>query len=272
MKQELINYIEKEKKQGFPAERIKDALLKAGYTKKTADEHLNYVYKETVNKSNKGKLIILSFIILIIIFGSGFYYYFKVMPANKLQNYIDDGHHLYNKGDFKGAIEQFNKAVILDPENEFLYRVLGWSYYYLEKDDKAIENFEKAISINLGDDSSYIGLTLYHYKEGNYKDALDYITKAENINEITFSMKLIKGGILTKLKEYEKAEELLNGLKAYEREESYCALWSAIGILEFEKGNIESSKHNYYKTLEINPNCSRFRSTMTRELKELLNL
>ena len=376
MKQEIINYIEKGKKQGFSAERIKDALLKAGYTEKTANEHLNYVYKETVNKSNKGKIIIISLIILIIILGSGFYYYFKVIPENNLQNYMNYGWNLYNKGDFEGAIEQFNKAVILDPENEIIYRVLGWSYYHLgkyeeaieqfnkavildpeneiiyrvlgwsyyhlgkyeeaieqfnkavildseneilyrglgwsyyyledyegaienfekaisinedfddlygflgasyyslEKYDQAIENFEKAIGLYPENDKFYVGLALCYYQTGNYEDALNYLTKAENINELTFSTKLVKGSILIKLKEYEKAEELLNGLKEYKEEESYCGLWMVISILEFEKGQTESSKENYYKAFEINPDCRKYRgmSRIDDELRNLLKL
>jgi len=49
----------------------------------------------------------------------------------------------YNK-----ALENFNKAINLEPNYEIPYRGLGWTHYYLGNLTKAKEYFNKAKTIN----------------------------------------------------------------------------------------------------------------------------
>ena len=46
------------------------------------------------------------------------------------------------------AIENYNKAIELDPNDADAYNNRGLAYYYLEEYERAIEDYNKAIELN----------------------------------------------------------------------------------------------------------------------------
>lgn len=370
----LVNYIAKEKKKGFSSEQIKNTLVKAGHNVQKVEEHLKHVFKEV--ETDKKKILIVSVIIFILVLSAVFY--FMSSPKNKVKTYANRGLDFYKEGKFEEAIEQFNKAIEINPEISGLYRGLGGAYLELGDYGKAIENFEKALSMNpnnpntynglgevyyqIGDydkaieyfkeainidsnyDKAYIGLGLtyyyssrrykeaeekfnealeidpnnfraytwlglmyldlgkndiskieeaklifekslginqdywqtyfglgqYNYIKGNYNEALDFLSKVEEVHGFDFRSKLLQARVLTRLGGYEKAEEIFEQLKNYKELPYYCMLYIVKGMVELDKGNIESSQNNYDIALDINPRCTIF--AVTQELESELKI
>ena len=53
------------------------------------------------------------------------------------------------------ALQDFNKAIQLDKENEMAYSARGMFYYEINENYKAIEDFTKVIEICSNDDKDY---------------------------------------------------------------------------------------------------------------------
>ena len=100
------------------------------------------------------------------------------------QQYIDQGKAEYNRGNYDAAIYLFNKAVDLNPDNEYLYNDLGLCYVALGDMDLAIPEFSKAIELNSDCVEAYYNRGLAYFGQGSYydlgpfKDAISDFTKA----------------------------------------------------------------------------------------------
>ncbi|GAB4163462.1 MAG: hypothetical protein Tsb0033_23830 [Winogradskyella sp.] len=122
-------------------------------------------------------------------------------------------------GAYKNAIEDYNKAIELDPNNHIAYNNRGYTFNVMEDYESAIPDFEKAISLednfayalnNIGfakiklgfkedgladleksmtldgtNSYCYMNFGIYHYDNGAYKDALTYFEKAKKLDATT---------------------------------------------------------------------------------------
>jgi tetratricopeptide (TPR) repeat protein len=86
------------------------------------------------------------------------------------QQYIDQGKVEYNRGNYDAAIYLFNKAVDLNPDNEYLYNDLGLCYVALGEQDTAISKFSKAIELNSDCVEAYYNRGLAYFGQGGYTD------------------------------------------------------------------------------------------------------
>jgi tetratricopeptide (TPR) repeat protein len=97
------------------------------------------------------------------------------------QQYIDQGKAEYNRGNYDAAIYLFNKAVDLNPDNEYLYNDLGLCYVALEDMDLAITEFSKAIELNSDCVQAYYNRGLAYFgqgrRAGNLPNAISDFTK-----------------------------------------------------------------------------------------------
>jgi hypothetical protein len=69
-------------------------------------------------------------------------------PSTGAQSLVDSGNDLYDKGDYAGALAQYEKAIQTDPDNAVLWSYKGLALDHLGKYQEAIEAFEKAIAID----------------------------------------------------------------------------------------------------------------------------
>src|SRR5665811_410249 len=76
------------------------------------------------------------------------------MPENKWEtggNWVEKGLAYYKQGEYDKTIEAFNKAIAIDPNNEYAWFGKGQVFVKLGECIKAIEAFNKAIAINSND-------------------------------------------------------------------------------------------------------------------------
>jgi tetratricopeptide (TPR) repeat protein len=92
-------------------------------------------------------------------------------------------------GNYPMAVEEFTKAVEINPNYADAYHNLANTYQMMGQEDKAIENYDKALAINPNIWQSYENLSSIYFNEGNYPEALVDIQKAISINPNDDSLK-----------------------------------------------------------------------------------
>ena len=115
-------------------------------------------------------------------------------------------------GQYERSVSDLSKAVQLDPDsknNDIFYEARGEAYMRLRKNNEAIADFTKSISINPSNAKLYaLRGGLYLLME-NYNVALDDMNKALTLNPPEQDRKkiyLLRGMIYRKLGETEKAD------------------------------------------------------------------
>ena len=95
---------------------------------------------------------------------------------------------LYNRGRFlvvmekyNEALEDLNKAINLDNNSGDIYSVRGFAFLKLKKYDNAINDFNKAIKISKKDNDSYFNRGTLYFEQHKYDEALKDFIKASKI-------------------------------------------------------------------------------------------
>src|SRR5450759_1868412 len=97
------------------------------------------------------------------------------------QSFIDSGNAKFGSDDYKGAIEDFNKADVLGSKDVVMMYTRGMAYYNLEEYKFAIENFGIVISMKSDYIGAYIGLSDSQLKSGESKAAIDKLNSVIKI-------------------------------------------------------------------------------------------
>jgi len=85
----------------------------------------------------------------------------------------------YNdEGNYDKAIECYQKAITIDPDYADAYYNLGLAYKDKGNYDKAIECWQKAIDINPDNAVTYNNMGLAYYSKGWETSAADYLYQA----------------------------------------------------------------------------------------------
>jgi tetratricopeptide (TPR) repeat protein len=92
-----------------------------------------------------------------------------------------------NRADYNRAMEYFKKAIEHDPNLSFAYRGLGIGYRIAGQLDAAITIWEKAIELNPADDFVLLNLGKAHLEKNNKTVALKYFERYLGLREDTLS-------------------------------------------------------------------------------------
>ena len=97
--------------------------------------------------------------------------------AKTAEDYFNSGLDKYDKQDYKGAIEDYNKAIELNPNYALAYSIRGAAKGELKDYRGAMQDYNKAIEFNPNDASAY-------YNRGNAKSYLiDYRGAIQDYNK-----------------------------------------------------------------------------------------
>ncbi|WP_165783184.1 tetratricopeptide repeat protein [Leptospira barantonii] len=127
--------------------------------------------------------------------------------------YMKKGMENNKAGQYAEAIQNFDKVISLQPENEFPYYNRGNSYNALKIFDRAIESYTKAISIDPNFTLAYMNRALVYRAVQKYDQALVDINKAVELDPGFHDGYYNKGLILESLKRYDESHQ--NFKKAY---------------------------------------------------------
>ena len=89
------------------------------------------------------------------------------------------------------AIDKFEKALLLDPENSKAYASWGVALNHLGKYDEAIKKLEEALAQNSYNQQAYGVLVDAHFHRGQYQQAWEVAARARK-NKITIAQASLK--------------------------------------------------------------------------------
>lgn len=83
---------------------------------------------------------------------------------------------------YEKAVEEFKKAVEINPNYADAYHNLGNTYIEMGKIEEALESYQKAVSINPNLWQSYQNIAAIYFERGNYQKSYEMIKKAAETN------------------------------------------------------------------------------------------
>lgn len=134
------------------------------------------------NKSSKMKNI--TGIVLIVLIGLVVWSMVSAISTRSKSKYKHMGISEYKKGDYRGAIELYNKGLVNNPDDACLYNNRGLSFYALEQYTEAISDYNKAIELKSDFTDAYYNRGLAYFRKGSYynfeprKKAIEDFAKA----------------------------------------------------------------------------------------------
>lgn len=111
----------------------------------------------------------------------------------------------FESRDYKGAIEDFDKIISLDPKYTVAYAYRGHSKVNIEDYAAAIEDFDKAVELNPKFDAAYVDRGRAKSLSGDYRGAIVDFTKAIEISPNYAHAYRSRGEAWLRLKDYEAA-------------------------------------------------------------------
>jgi len=99
--------------------------------------------------------------------------------------YNELGLFYFRRGNYEGAVSQFQRVIELTPDNAFGYLNLGAAYWGLEKIDDAQKMFERSIEVE-PNYRAYSNLSTLLYGEQRYGDAAEMCEKALKLNDTSY--------------------------------------------------------------------------------------
>ena len=170
-------------------------------------------------------------------------------------------------GETHKAIEAFEKSISINPNFADAHNNLGLAYQTQRKPDKAIDAFNKAISINPKYVDAYFnrGLSLDYI--GNFEKAVESFIKVTALNpkhaEAYYSLGMA----------HKKLGKLKNAKNAYQKaialEPSFGDAYNNLGNVLKSQGLLEEATQAYEKSISINPKSSNAFFNLGIALQEL---
>ena len=153
----------------------------------------------------------------------------KFNPDDK-DAYYNLGNAMFLKGDYKSALQNYEKSIKIDPSFQAGWLNMAMAYYYLKDFKEGDKYYEKAKSINPANPVLWYDKAVGLVLRGNYTQAIESLKKAINAKpELRFSAiaepsfepiknmpefkKLMGPAIEKKYEEIERLKDLIKGLK-----------------------------------------------------------
>ncbi|MCG2686023.1 tetratricopeptide repeat protein, partial [Candidatus Parcubacteria bacterium] len=130
----------------------------------------------------------------------------KTSPSSS-QNHNNLGDYYGRQGDFEKAIEEFKRAIELNPNYAGAYHNLANTYRQLGKTDWAIENYQKAAELNPNLWQSHQNLAVSYFDRGQLDLAEENMKKAIEVNPENANLYLNLGIIYLRMEDGPRAEE-----------------------------------------------------------------
>ncbi len=111
----------------------------------------------------------------------------------------------HNDKDYKGAIEDYNQAIALEPDSGMYFCSRGMANFCLEGYNNAIEDYTKALELDYNNDVVYNYRANAKSKQKNYKGALEDYSKAIEVNPNYYFAFMSRGELKDFLKDYKGA-------------------------------------------------------------------
>ena len=158
---------------------------------------------------------------------------------------------LFDKGDLNGSIQEFQKALKLDPSNINVHNSLGVCYGLLGDYDKAKLQFNAAVELDPNEVMAWYNLGFTLMLAGNRNRALDLFLKANIINQDVFEVAFQTGRLLVDMEQPESGKKYLEHASRLKPKSG--AVFRYLGECYTMIGNVSEAIVAYKKAIKNNP-------------------
>ena len=167
------------------------------------------------------------------------------------KHYFYKGLRSDRRGEYKDALEFYNKTLEIEPNSPSTYNNRGIVKVKLGDHKAAVTDFNKAIEINPRYAKAYYNRGLAKMQLGDHEDAVTDFNKAIEINSRYAKAYNKRGLVKVQLGDYNNAVKDFD--KAIEINPLYADAYSNRGLVKVELGNYEDAVLDFDKAIEINP-------------------
>jgi len=152
---------------------------------------------------------------------------------------------------YEQAIEDFSKAIELNPALAVAYYDRGNAYADLNKYERAIKDYEKAIELNPDFAEAYNNRGNAYMELNKYEQAIKDYDKAIELNPNEAVAYYNRGVAYANLNEHERAIEDFS--KAIELNPDFAEAYNNRGVAYAELNKYEQAIEDFSKAIELNP-------------------
>jgi tetratricopeptide (TPR) repeat protein len=179
---------------------------------------------------------------------------FNTIDSNQLErsdHFTSKGWISYVLGENTAAVEAFNHALEINPDNHLTWHYRGMALSAGKRYEEAIASCDKAIEINLNKYEAWFNRGNALINLGRNEEAIKSYDKAIEINPSDYGSWLNRGGALINLGSNEEA------IKSYDKAieidpDRYEALYNR-GVVLTKLGKYKKALTSYNKAVEIKP-------------------
>ena len=179
-----------------------------------------------------------------------------VATAPKADDFFIQGGDKYKKGDYKGAIADYTKAISLNPKYAAAYSQRGVVLINVVKDEKnAVKDFQKAADLYFEQGKKADGYRSQGVVRAilkDYQGAIAAYTQSIKLNPNDFQAYLNRGTVHAELKELQKAIADFNS--ALKINPNFAQAYNNRGTVHAELGDNQGAIADYNSALKINSN------------------
>jgi len=162
------------------------------------------------------------------------------------------GDRFYQKGDHNRAMDEFNRALALDPENVNVHNSLGVCYGVLGAFEKAVKVFRTAADLAPDDLMPVYNIGLAQLLIGDKEAALESFLAAAEKDPQAFEPALQTGRVYFENGKAKKARSYLEKATALNAESASAQRYLGLCYLELKKENAAAAALK--KAVQLNPN------------------
>ena len=149
------------------------------------------------------------------------------------------------------AIENYSKAIELNPKLVEAYNNRGLAYADLVKYDEALKDYNKAIELDQNHSNSYINRGNVYEKLERYFDAIEDYTKATELNPNDLKAYYNRGIVYQALEKY--SDSIADYTKAIELNPKLVEAYNNRGLVYQVLERYSEAIADYSKAIELNP-------------------
>ena len=175
----------------------------------------------------------------------------------------------FERGDYEGALEDYNKSIELNPNNARTYLEIGNAKLKLNDYKGAILDYSKSIEIDSNNADAYHNRSIAKSKLGDYQGVIDDCTKTIEIDNNYTRAYFNRGTAYANLQEFMEAIGDMNSVIELEPNNSNAFKNRGICMYEFEQ--YDSALKDLNKAMELDPNSNAY-LTIDKIKEELLSV
>jgi tetratricopeptide (TPR) repeat protein len=178
-----------------------------------------------------------------------------LLPPEKLSViYGNRGFSYEQKGDFDHAIQDFNEAIHLNPNDEDAYEVRGLAFKMKGDQDHAVQDFSKAIQLKPAFEKAFYDRGNAYINMGDFDRAIQDLDEAIRLKPTDAHALNNRGTAYTRKGDYVRA--IQDYTAAIRLNSNYTAAYGSRGYAYFFQSNLPAAIADFVHTISAEPSSS----------------